>query len=41
MVLIRSIVHGEGITAIATTHDRALMDLADRVLTIENGQIQS
>ena len=41
MGLIRSIVHGEGITAIATTHDRALMDLADRVLTIENGQIQS
>lgn len=41
MGLIRSIVHGEGITAIATTHDRALMDLADRVLTIENGQILS
>jgi putative ABC transport system ATP-binding protein len=41
MGLIRSIVHGEGITAIATTHDRALMDLADRVLTIENGQIVS
>ncbi len=40
MSLIRGIVHGEGITAIATTHDRALMDLADRVLTIENGQIQ-
>jgi putative ABC transport system ATP-binding protein len=40
MGLIRSIVHSEGITAIATTHDRALMDLADRVLTIENGQIQ-
>ena len=39
MGLIRTIVHGEGITAIATTHDRALMDLADRVLTIENGQI--
>lgn len=41
MGLIRTIVHGEGITAIATTHDRALMDLADRVLTIENGQILS
>jgi len=40
MSLIRTIVHGEGITAVATTHDRALMDLADRVLTIENGQIQ-
>jgi putative ABC transport system ATP-binding protein len=41
MALIRAIVHGEGITAIATTHDRALMDLADRVLIIENGQIQA
>ncbi|HET7015150.1 MAG TPA: ABC transporter ATP-binding protein [Streptosporangiaceae bacterium] len=41
MGLLRTIVHGEGITAIATTHDRALMDLADRVLTIENGQIVS
>ncbi len=40
MTLIRSIVHDEGITAIASTHDRALMDLADRVLIIENGQIQ-
>ncbi len=40
MGLIRSIVHGEGVTAIATTHDRALMDLADRVLVMENGQIQ-
>ena len=40
MGLIRSIVHDEGITAIATTHDRALMDLADRVLIMENGQIQ-
>jgi putative ABC transport system ATP-binding protein len=39
MGLIRSIVHGEGITAITSTHDRALMDLADRVLIIENGQI--
>lgn len=40
MSLIRSIVHDEGVTAIATTHDRALMDLADRVLIMENGQIQ-
>jgi putative ABC transport system ATP-binding protein len=41
MSLIRSIVHAEGITAIATTHDSALMDLADRVLIMENGQIES
>src|SRR5215468_3572049 len=39
MGLIRSIVHAEGLTAIATTHDRALMDIADRVLIIQNGQI--
>jgi putative ABC transport system ATP-binding protein len=39
MGLIRSVVHDEGVTAIATTHDRALMDLADRVLVMDNGQI--
>ncbi len=39
MGLIRSIVHAEGITALVTTHDRALMDIADRVLVIQNGQI--
>jgi ABC-type lipoprotein export system ATPase subunit len=32
-------VHAEGITAIVTTHDRTLMNMADRVLTIQNGQI--
>jgi len=40
MGLIRSIVHAEGLTAIATTHDRALMDIADRVLIIQNGRIE-
>jgi putative ABC transport system ATP-binding protein len=39
MILIRAIVNAEGITAIVTTHDRALMDIADRVLTIQNGQL--
>jgi putative ABC transport system ATP-binding protein len=39
MGLIRSIVHAEGLTAIATTHDRGLMDIADRVLIIQNGQL--
>lgn len=39
MGLIRTIVHAEGLTAIATTHDRGLMDIADRVLVIQNGQI--
>jgi putative ABC transport system ATP-binding protein len=39
MSLIRAIVNAEGVTAIVTTHDRALMDIADRVLTIQNGQL--
>jgi ABC-type lipoprotein export system ATPase subunit len=39
MGLIKSIVHAEGLTAIATTHDRGLMDIADRVLIIQNGQV--
>jgi hypothetical protein len=37
--LIRSIVHARGLTAIVTTHDRALMDIADRVLQMRNGQL--
>lgn len=37
--LIRAVVRAEGITTIDTTHDRALMDIADRVLTIQNGQV--
>jgi putative ABC transport system ATP-binding protein len=40
MGLIRSIVHAEGLTAIVTTHDRGLTDIADRVLVISNGQLQ-
>jgi len=39
MGLIRGVVHAEGITAIAATHDRALIDIADRVLIIRNGQL--
>jgi len=39
MGLIRSIVNARGFTAIVTTHDRALMDIADRVLEIRNGQL--
>jgi putative ABC transport system ATP-binding protein len=39
MTLLRSIVHAEGITAIVATHDRALMDIADRVLALRNGQL--
>jgi putative ABC transport system ATP-binding protein len=39
MALLRGIVHAEGITAIVATHDRALMDIADRVLILQNGQL--
>jgi putative ABC transport system ATP-binding protein len=39
MTLLRSIVHAEGVTAIVATHDRALTDIADRVLVVQNGQL--
>ena len=39
MSLIRAIVREQGLTAIAATHDRAIVDMADRVLTIANGQV--
>ncbi len=39
MRLIRGIVHDEGITAIVATHDQLLMDLADRILTLRDGQL--
>jgi putative ABC transport system ATP-binding protein len=39
MRLIRSIAHGEGITAIVATHDNALIELADRVLELKDGRL--
>ena len=33
MDLLRAIVHARGMTALVATHDAALMDLADRVLS--------
>ncbi len=41
MRLIRSIAHGEGITAIVATHDNALIELADRVLELKDGKLVS
>ena len=41
MRLIRSIAHGEGITAIVATHDPALIELADRVLELKDGALAS
>ena len=37
MRLLRSIVHGEGITAIVATHDPVLIGLADRVVNLSDG----
>jgi putative ABC transport system ATP-binding protein len=39
MRLLRAVVRAEGVTALVATHDPALIDLADTVLTIEDGQI--
>jgi putative ABC transport system ATP-binding protein len=39
MTLLRRIVHAEGLTGVVATHDKALIDLADRVLTLRNGQV--
>jgi len=40
MSLIRDIVRERGLTAIAATHDRGIVDMADRVLTIANGRLE-
>ncbi len=39
MMLLRQIVHAEGLTGIVATHDKALIDLADRVLTLRDGRL--
>jgi putative ABC transport system ATP-binding protein len=39
MRLLRTVVRGEGITALVATHDRSLLDLADSVLELQNGHI--
>jgi putative ABC transport system ATP-binding protein len=39
MRLLRSITHDEGITAIVATHDPVLIGLADRVLTLRDGEL--
>jgi putative ABC transport system ATP-binding protein len=39
MRLLRTVVRAEGVTALVATHDPALIDLADGVLSIEDGQI--
>jgi putative ABC transport system ATP-binding protein len=39
MDLIRSVVHARGTTALVATHDLALIDMADRVLTLRDGRL--
>ena len=39
MALLRAVVESEGVTAIVATHDPVMMSLADRVLTITDGQV--
>ena len=39
MSLLRSIVQSEGLTAIIATHDAMVIDLADRVIGLEDGRI--
>ncbi|HEY7432521.1 MAG TPA: ABC transporter ATP-binding protein [Streptosporangiaceae bacterium] len=39
MRLLRAVVRSEGVTALVATHDARLMNLADTVLNLEDGQI--
>ena len=39
MTLIRALVKSEGVTAIVATHDPQLIDLADRVIELRDGEI--
>ena len=39
MRLLRTVVRSEGITALVATHDGALLELADSVLRLEDGQL--
>jgi putative ABC transport system ATP-binding protein len=39
MRLLRTVVESEGITALVATHDATLLELADKVLALEDGQL--
>ncbi len=39
MVLLQHVIKSEGVTAIVATHDPALIDLADRVVELGDGQV--
>jgi putative ABC transport system ATP-binding protein len=37
--MLQNVVRSEGVTAIVATHDAALIDLADRVIELSDGQV--
>jgi putative ABC transport system ATP-binding protein len=39
MDLIRALVRSEGVTAIVATHDPALIEVADRIIELRDGQV--
>ncbi|WP_251095267.1 ABC transporter ATP-binding protein [Streptomyces sp. Caat 7-52] len=39
MELLRAVVHSEQVTALVATHDATLLDLADRVLELRDGEV--
>jgi putative ABC transport system ATP-binding protein len=41
MVLLRSLMRSQGVTAIVATHDPMLIDLADRVIELQDGRVAS
>jgi putative ABC transport system ATP-binding protein len=41
MILLRALVESEGVTAIVATHDPVLIDIADRVIELVDGQVIS
>jgi putative ABC transport system ATP-binding protein len=40
MRLLRTVVESEGVTALVATHDATLLELADQVLALEDGQLR-
>ena len=40
MATLRAVVRAEGVTAVVATHDPGLLDLADRVMEIQDGQVR-
>jgi putative ABC transport system ATP-binding protein len=40
MDLLRALVHARGMTALVATHDPALIELADRTLTLRDGRLE-